>query len=560
MTASAVLTFFNREIRGLHEAAYVLAFFTLGSQLFALIRDRLLAHTFGASTTLDVYYAAFRIPDFLYALLASLVSLFVLIPFLEAAHKEGKDTVRNLLSTLAVFFSGALVLAALIAALCAPILAKALYPGFTEAMHNELVLLIRILLIQPLFLGVSNLFAAYVQIRGRFLLYAIAPVLYNVGIIIGIIVLYPLLGVAGLAWGVVLGALFHLGIQLPFIIHEEVVPKPVKPDWTIVKQVVRISIPRTITLSAQQLVLLVLVSLASFYAVGTVTSFSFAWNLQAVPLAIIGASYSVAAFPKLARLFLDGHRDDYRELIVVAAKQILFWGMPVAALVIILRAQLVRVILGSGAFNWDATRLTGAFLAALVVSLVAQGLVVLLVRACYAAGKTRVPLILTGISSLVTIVLAFVAMYAETHSLLSINALLAPLDVLGVTGSEAVLIALAFSAGSVLNAVLLLGYFEVTLHRVVTPLLRTLFDACVSSFVAAFVTYGGLSIMASHVSLDTGLGVLLQGFGAGTLGIIAWVLTLVALGSSELVAAVNAFIHRYNKSGVSAARGSIDIS
>jgi putative peptidoglycan lipid II flippase len=558
MAARAVLTFFNREIRGLHEAAYVLAFFTLGSQLFALVRDRLLAHTFGAGETLDIFYAAFRIPDVLYALLASLVSLFVLIPFLEEAHRDGKEAVRDFLSHMVVFFSGALVVIGLVTALCAPLLIGLLYPGFSEGMRAELVPMMRIILIQPLLLGMSNLFAAYVQIRGRFLLYAVAPILYNIGIIIGIVVLYPVLGTTGLAWGVVLGALFHLGIQVPFIVHEGVLPRFVTPDWKKVYDVVRISIPRTITLSSQQLVTLALVSLASLYTAGTVTSLSFAWNLQAVPLALIGASYSVAAFPKLVRLFTEGNNDQYRELIVTTARQIIFWGMPAAALVIILRAQIVRVILGSGAFNWDATRLTGAFLAVFVVSLVAQGLVVLLVRACYAAGKTKIPLLLTGISSLVTVGTALALLYGETHGVFSMNGLLQTLDVAGVTGAEALLIAVAFSLGSVLNVILLLVYFERTFHSIIIPLLPTFFESLVASVIAGMVTYGGLNVVASFISTDTGFGILLQGLGAGVLGGIAWMLSLITLGSDDLISALNALLHRVNKTRLFSARGSIE--
>jgi putative peptidoglycan lipid II flippase len=558
MADRAVFALLNREIRGLHEAAYILAFFTLGSQLFALVRDRLLAHTFGAGETLDVFYAAFRVPDVMYAVLASMVSLFVLIPFLEDARREGDEAVRTFLSYMFSFFSGALAVLGILAFIFAPQLVHVLYGGFSPAMQEALAPMMRILLFQPLLLGVSNLFAAYVQIRGRFLLYAVAPILYNIGIIIGITVLYPLLGTMGLAWGVVLGAMLHVGIQVPFVAAEGVLPRFRMPDWHAVGKVIRISIPRTVTLSAQQIVMLFLVSFASLFAVGSVSSFSLAWNLQAVPLALIGASYSVAAFPKLATLFGAGALEQYRDIIISAARQIIFWALPATVLVVVLRAQIVRVVFGSGAFDWNATMLTGAVLALLVVSLIAQSLVILLVRACYAAGKTLVPLVLNVGSSLFTLVCAYALVHAAHMGTLDVGWFTDLMRAQGVGGNEILLIALAYSIGSFVNLLLLVVYFEITLQRVVPALARTFLEGLVASLTAGVVTYGGLNMLAGHVATDTLIGLLLQGMGAGLLGVIAWFLALVSLGSHDLEAAWEALHRKYTRTRVGAARGSIE--
>lgn len=559
MPGRAVLSLLHREVRGLHEAAYILAFFTLASQLCALFRDRMLAHIFGAGQTLDVFYAAFRIPDVMYAVLASLVSLFVLIPFLESARRDGDDAVRVFLSDIFTFFSGALLLAGAGAFVCAPQITAYLYPGFSPAMHETLVPMVRILLLQPLLLGTSNLFAAYVQIRGRFFLYAIAPILYNVGIILGILFLYPLLGPVGLAWGVVLGAVLHVGVQTPFMVSERALPHLRIPDWTRILTVIRVSIPRTITLSAQQIVVLILISLASRFASGSVSAFSFAWNLQAVPLALIGASYSVAAFPKLARLFGEGEIDKYRDLIISAARQIIFWGLPATVLVVVLRAQLVRVVLGSGAFNWDATMLTGAILALLVVSLVAQGLVVLLVRACYAAGKTSVPLMLNVSCSVFTVLCAYVLLnLAHTHTL-DLGWFASLMRAGGVQGTEALLIAAAYSIGSVVNAVSLFIYFERTLHSILLSLILTLVEGVIAAAAAGVVAYGGLNTLVHYLDTSTAFGLFLQGAGAGILGMLAWFLALVALGSHDLETAWEALHRKFTRSRLGAVRGSIEV-
>lgn len=559
MSPRRVVGLLHKEIRGLHEAAYLLAFFTFGSQLFALVRDRLLAHQFGTGETLDVFYAAFRIPDTMYALLASTVSLFVLIPFLESAEREGERKLHEFLSNMFSFFSFSLIIFGGVAWVLAPNIVQVLYGNFSPSLQIELVSVIRVLLFQPLLLGISNLFAAYVQIQGRFLLYAIAPILYNIGIIFGILFLYPFLGTTGLAWGVVVGALLHLGVQTPFMIANNMVPKYRVPDWREVFTVVRISIPRTITLSAQQIVVLIMVSLASRYAAGSVSSFTFAWNLQAVPLAIIGVSYSVAAFPKLSRLFGKGEIDEYSKLIIVASRQIIFWALPTIVFFIVLRAQIVRIVLGSGEFNWQATKMTAAILALLTLSLVAQSLMVLLVRACYAAGKTKIPLIITLSSSIFTVLLAYLFLHFSQTEHVPLVGLAKLMRVEGVLSSEILLIAMAYTIGALLNMVLLLGYFEKTYPHFLRALQATTLQALVASLVAGYGTYIALNLLTVLVSQDTFFGILKQGFVAGVVGGCLWSATLVALGNTDIVAAWTTVQKRLTKARFQDVRGPIDV-
>ena len=200
-----------KEIRGLHEAAYILAAFTLASQFLALFRDRLLAHQFGAGTELDLYYTAFRIPDLLFVVFASVLSVYVLIPFVTEARGEGGEAAaESLLSQVFTIFLFGYSLFALIIALFAYQLVALLFPGFTQSEYPQLVLLLRILLLRPFFLSISNLFGVVTQLSNRFVLYALSPILYNIGIIIGILLLYPRYGLAGLGLGVVLGAVTSL--------------------------------------------------------------------------------------------------------------------------------------------------------------------------------------------------------------------------------------------------------------------------------------------------------------------------------------------------------------
>src|SRR3989338_2734080 len=199
----------SSEVRGLEAAVYVLAGCAILSSLLGLLRDRLFAHTFGAGVELDIYYAAFRIPDILFVATGALVSVYVLIP--ELARRSSAEQ-KNYIDTILVGFSILSSLLAVIAAILAPSLLQMLFPQLTLSGHlPALVGLTRILLLQPILLGFSNILAAITQSRRRYALYAVSPLLYNLGIIGGILLLYPLIGMPGLAWGVVAGAALHLG-------------------------------------------------------------------------------------------------------------------------------------------------------------------------------------------------------------------------------------------------------------------------------------------------------------------------------------------------------------
>lgn len=375
----------------MHQAAYLLALFALLSQLLALVRDRLLAASFGASHTLDVYYAAFRIPDLLFATVASLLSLYALLPILSRLDHSGEGKSASFLRQVLLLFFVVMAALAGVLWLLAPIVVPLVVPGIA---NDTLVMLTRILLLQPILLGGSNIIASLTQLRHRFLLYSVSPLLYNVGIIVGIVALYPSWGLAGLGWGVVLGAVLHLCVQLPFFLAEgRGQHYPLREVFGNVREVLTLSVPRTLALSAGQLSLLVLTAMASFFAPGSIAIFTFAFNLQAVPLAIIGVSYSVAAFPTLSRLYAAGERSEFLRHVEAALRHVLFWAIPATVFVIVLRAQLVRTILGAGAFDWSATRLTAAALALFVVSLCAQSVTLLIARGYYAAGRSSKPLL-----------------------------------------------------------------------------------------------------------------------------------------------------------------------
>lgn len=526
----------------MHQAAYVLAAFALLSQLLALVRDRLFAAEFGAGVTLDIYYAAFRIPDILFAMVASLLSLYALLPVLSRLAQEDEGRMIVFLRQTLLFFFVGMGAISLVAFMLAPWLLQLIAPGISSP---DLLLLTRILLLQPIFLGASNILASLTQMRHRFLLYSISPLLYNLGIIAGIMFLYPQFGIEGLGWGVVLGAFLHMALQLPFFFAERAGESlQLRDSLREFGKVLALSLPRTLTLSAGQISLAILTALASFMAPGSIAVFMFGWNLQAVPLTIIGVSYSVAAFPTLSKLHAGGERAEFARHVEVALRHIFFWTIPATVLIIVLRAQLVRAILGSGAFDWGATKLTAAALALFAASLLAQSVSLLIARAYYAAGNTIKPFVFALAGVVVTVVLALASIYAFHGSYLWRSMLEEMLRVSDLSGTTVLMLALAMALGSwiafVAGIVALRRDFSLNLR----PLWRLTFELLGASILGGAAAYLALGGMGQVVDINTTAGILIQGLVGGLWGLGITAAVLMLLKNQEIAEAYTAFKNR----------------
>lgn len=537
----------NKEFNGLHEAALLLGLSAFLSQLLALLRDHLLAGTFGASTTLDVYYAAFRIPDLVYATIASFVSVTVLIPFLIGKlEQHDKIGAKRLMDSVFTVFCVAMVIVSALLYWLMPWLAKMTAPGFSPEAQAQLVSFSRILLWSPFFLGISNLLGSVAQSLRKFLVYALSPLLYNLGIILGVVVLYPLMGKTGLVWGVALGALMHLGIQLPVLLQQGFLPGLTSLiDWPAVKKIISISLPRTITLATNQMSILVLVSLASFMKAGSIAVFNFAYNLQSVPLSIVGVSYSVAAFPALTKMFARGDKKEYLQETGSAIRHIAFWSFISAVLFIVLRAQIVRVILGAGRFSWSDTRLTAACLAIFAVSVVAQSLCQLFVRAYYATGKTRTPLLINVGSALIIVFSAFGLgkIYLWWPEFKYFLGFLLRVD--DLSGVAILLLPLAFSFGLLCNAILHWIFFEKDFAKLPANTWLGLWQTLTASLIAGVAAYLYLNALQPFFNQHLFWGIFAQGFFAGLVGLLVYVLILFWFGNEEVKEISRAFSHKF---------------
>ncbi len=537
-----ILRIFSKEYGNINQAAFLLGSFAFLSQILGLFRDRSFAHFIGPSPLLDIYYAAFRVPDLIFISVASLASATVLIPFIVARMKDGEVTkeAQKFLNDIFSVFLVILVVVSFIAFLLMPLLVHFIAPGFNGEMQIKLITVSRIMLLSPILMGLSNLFGTVTQLFRKFFIFSLSPVFYNLGIIFGIIFFYPFWGVYGLALGVVLGAMLHLSVQLFASNSCGFSPQfSFSINFTDIKQAVFTSLPRTLGLAFNNIALIYIVAFASFLKAGSISIFNLSYNLQSVPLNIIGISYAVAAFPSLSKSVSLGKIDDFKGHLKSAARQIIFWSLPVTFLFIVLRAQIVRVILGSGSFSWDNTRLAAAALAIFSISVIAQGMIALLSRAYYAHGETVRPLTVNLFCSLFIIFLSYAFMHMFENIVFFRDFIESLLKVTDISGTEVLMLPLAYSVGTILNFILHWYFARRDFMKGESFISRTFFQSLGASFVLGFVTYSSLNFFSPIFGLTKFWGVFLQGFISGIFGILAGAAVLYLLKNEEFREVIN---------------------
>lgn len=541
------------KISGLHEAAFWLAGFSVLSQILAFLRDRLLAYYFGAGQALDVYYTAFRIPDFIFVTVGSLVSISVLVPMFskksvppnQQVQDKENGGVKSYIDSIFTSFSVLIITSCALAFVFMPQLVPFLFRGFEADSLVEIIKFSRILLLSPLLLGFSNFFGSIVQYEKRFLLYSLSPLFYNAGIIIGTAFGANNFGVIAVIFGVIFGAFLHFLVPVAYVIFSNNTPKfTSKINFAEMKETALISIPRALALSVTQIISIVFTAVASFFGVGAVAVFNLSFNLQSVPLSIIGASYSLAAFPTLSEHYAKNNIAECGKYIGESLRYIIFWTLPLSALFIILRAHIVRVVLGSGAFDWADTRLTAAVMALFALSFVFQNIQLFLTRAHYALGKTKVPLLLGLSGASITIILAYLLHFGFMESVmlwvedfLEINTMI---------GSKIIILPISFSFGAMFTALgLWFSLDEKTRAIAKDGLFKTIYSVFAFSFIIGFVTFYALRIFDALFKLDSALNVFSHAFVSGLTGIVAGVVFLWIIGNREIKEIASKFSFKF---------------
>jgi len=452
-----------------------------------------------------------------------------------------RDMTRRILSESATFLFVVGGVFCIILGFFMPQFLEFLYPSFATSPHYaEFVLLARMLLFQPILLGLSGVLGSVTQVHRRFLLFAISPVLYNLGIIVGAVVLYPLWGLPGIGIGVILGAIAYLAVNIPVVVAADVLPRFRLPSMSLMSSIVRDSIPRSLALGVGSVTALVLTAMASRIGTGSVSVFTFASNLETVPLALIGSSYAVAAFPALSEASALEKKEEFTRILSASARHIILWSIVSLGLIAVLRAHLVRVVLGTGAFDWNATRLTAALLALLAVGLVAQGIVLLFSRALYAARQSWRPLVYQILGGVLTVLLAMTFLAMPSDGLLaSLSSLLKVAD---IPGTEILLLALAVTLGQVFLALLSLLALRSVAPGLGRMLTRSLADGFLAAVAGGIAAYAVLAFEGGIAPLTTLAAVFTQGLIAGIVGLAAAACALFLVENEEFRIVTNALL------------------
>lgn len=378
-------------------------------KVLGLIRDRLLAHVFSPDKT-EIFFAAFRLPDTLFQvfILGALGVAFIPI-FSEYMERGGKEEAFNMAravlnNAILVFLIGTVVLYIF----TAPVTANLIVPGFDQFRQEQVVNLTRIILIGQLILVVGSFLIGLLQSFQRFIIPALAPVFYNLGIIIGIVVFSDAFGIMAPAIGVVLGAILHVLIQLPLVVSLGFRLKfPLSFSHPGVKEIMKLMSFRTIGLAAEQINETVGTALASFSSLGSISFLTYAQHLQLVPVSLFGASLAQAALPVLSSERARGRIEEFKITLLTTMHQIFFLTLPATAILIVIRIPVVRLVFGASQFNWQATVLTGATVAYLAIGLSAQAASLLLVRGFYALKDTKTPVAVSLAVVALNIILSF---------------------------------------------------------------------------------------------------------------------------------------------------------
>ncbi|MBU2220370.1 hypothetical protein KKD81_00350, partial [Patescibacteria group bacterium] len=382
-------------------------------------------------------------------------------------------------------------------------------------------------------LGLSGIVTSVTQVSRRFVLFALSPVLYNLGIIFGTVVLYPMFGLVGIGMGVLIGALAHLAVHIPVLINAKLVPGFEWPSPKLLWPVVRDSVPRSLALAMGSVTTLMLTILAARTGEGSIAVYTLASNLQAVPLSLIGASYATAAFPVLAESMEAKRYEAFKSTLSAAARHIIFWSAIVAVLTLVLRAHIVRIVLGTGAFDWNATKLTAAILAVLVSALIAQGLVLLASRAFYAAQKSWNPLIIQAVGAGISVFFAWAALELAAAFPVFKFFIEALFRIEDTQGSAILLIALGAALGQLATGAIALITLRSVAPGVAKSLLRPLFEGFGAAILGGAASYGVLSFTASLAPATTLLIVFAEAALAGMVGLTVAAAVLALLANQE---------------------------
>ncbi len=507
----------------LGHATIIIAVLTLASRLMGFARDLLMASRLGLSAESDVYFTAFRIPDLVYNILILGTLSVAFIPVFSEHFLNDKQKAYRLASNvfnLAIIFMA--FLCVILFVLAKP-LTHLIAPGFNDDQVAQTARITQIMLLSPIIFTASNVVSSVLISFKKFLVVNTAPLLYNLGIIIGIIFFYPRFGLTGLAGGVILGALMHVAIQIPELFRHGFRWSPtIDLKDKGFQQIGRLFLPRLFGMDISYVNFIIVSVIGSTLAVGSITAFNYANNIQAVSLGVFALSTAIALFPVLSELYAKKQVTEFVNTLQHAIIRILYFIVPITILILLFRAHLVRVLLGYGRCDWNCTITTFDTLGVLALGLLAQSLMPLFARAFYARQNTKTPVLMGLIAIVFNAVLSYYLAFG-----------------LGIQG-----IALGFVLATTINCILLFGALhrslsttpgitEEIMNRFDSIIVRRALKIILASISMGLISYMLLYLLVPFLDTHTVFGLFFQAAISGTVGIL-WYLGITGwLGLQE---------------------------
>jgi len=395
---------FDSQQKTVLSAATIIMLMVVASRILGLIRQRVLA-SFFTPDELSLFFAAFRLPDLVFEVLVFGTFSAAFIPVFTGLIKKNKKEAWRIAATVVNVGILALLGLAVILIIFSSHLYGVLAPGFTNGQQETIVSLTRILFLAQGFFVVSYVLTAVLESSRRFLVPAIAPLFYNLGIIFGTLIFAGRFHLMAPVIGVIVGSALHFLVQLPLSLKLGFRFKSQISIDENVRKIGKLAVPRIIEVSVIQIMKTVELFLASLISTASYTYFTLGNTIQLVPVGLFGVSIAKASLPTLSRQV--GQKKIFRKTLFNALYQMIFLVLPLSAALIVLRIPIVRLLFGTDIFGWEATVQTGMVVSAFAFGVIFQAAASLLARAFYAMRDTKTPVTISIISLIVNISLAF---------------------------------------------------------------------------------------------------------------------------------------------------------
>ena len=532
LTIAKLKSLFTGQQHSVLSAATLIMVMIVASRLLGLVRQRVLAHYF-VSGDLSLFFAAFRLPDTIFEVLVFGTFASAFIPIFTKTLKESKTSAWKVAGIVANWGGLIFLILATIVVIFAHPIYRLLTPGFALADQSTIADLARILFVAQGFFVISYVLTAVLESSKRFFVPALAPLFYNLGIIISTILFADKLGLYAPVIGVVVGAALHFIIQLPLAVKLGFKFSKSFAITPEVKRIARLSLPRMFEVSFMQVAKFVELTLATLISVPAYTYFTFGNSVQLLPVGLFGTSIAKAALPTLS-----AQSDDlvaFKKTLYETLNQIVFIMMPVVAFLMVARVPVVRLIFGTDIFTWEATVETSLVISAFAFGIFSQAANSILARSFYALHDTKTPVIISVSTLTLNILMDFIFVYVYKLPVWSL--------------------AMAFSISSIIQSVLLFTLITKRIHNgakttLYLPILKSLIGGAVSGATMFFILkFFDKSVWIKKLSFISNLDLPFEKFVldtryagnllvltaiVGLIGFVVYLLVLKILKSNEL--------------------------